>query len=206
MGVLLWRFTVNYFSIQNIFTFTLPYLFVSAFKNQREYHHTRFQLVDGAGINQVWIPVMDVDDTITELDFRGKNKHRKEKLKPDPRFDTPVIGIQFHEVICLSRGCIGSQVVLIVDSPQHVKSEIRHPVRHEFYLQRKPEQNGFYLLGGGSLFSGRERGAIGQVFIGEHQFGENHTEFPVFADIKRMHSGQTETTGIFRIHIEYTVI
>src|SRR5450432_2217900 len=67
-----------------------------SFENQRKNNHPRLEFVDRVRINQVGIPVMDIDNPIADFKFRGKNKHWEKKLKPDSRFNAKIIWIEFY--------------------------------------------------------------------------------------------------------------
>ncbi len=75
-----------------------------------------------------------------------------------------------------------------------------HPVRQVFNLHGEAKQDGFNLFGSHCFLTGGERDAIGKIFIGKHELGKNDPEFQMFADSERMHAGQPETTGIFRVN------
>src|SRR6185295_2795533 len=105
-----------------------------SFKNQGEYDHPRSKFVDRIGVNQIGIAVMYVYYSIADFQFRGKNKYREKELETDTGLNTPVIRIEFYQIVCLSRRGIGRKIILIIYARQDIEPEILHTIRKEFHL------------------------------------------------------------------------
>ena len=115
-------------------------LFLLAFEDQGEYDHPRFEFVDHVGILQTGITAMYILDAFADLEFGRKDKDREIELKAETAFDAEICRRQFHQVLRFSGGRIGGEIVLIVESPQHVDPEIIDPVAEELHMSRETEQ------------------------------------------------------------------
>jgi hypothetical protein len=101
--------------------------------------HPRFQLVDDIRILQVWVAAMYILDAFAELQLRRENKYREIELEPQSSFYAHIRRSKLYQVLRLSGGGIGGQIVLIVKAAQHIDAEIIDPVRKEFDMRRKSQ-------------------------------------------------------------------
>jgi hypothetical protein len=170
-------------------------------KYQGEDDHAGTQLVDIAGVYEVGVAAVAVDDAVADLELGGKNEYGEEELEPNARFYAEIVRLQLYQVVRLSRRCIGSQVVLVIDASQHIHLEIIDAVGKEFHLDGKSQQDGFHFFGGNGIFTRLGIfNAVGQVFIGKHQLREYDPELKMGIERESMHSRQAKTTRIERIY------
>jgi len=143
--------------------------------------------------------MMNINNSIADFYFRGKNKNGEKELKANAGLNTEIVGIEFYQVIRFSCRCVGGKVVLIVRATQHIEPEIIHAVRQEFYLQWESEQDRFDLFGSDRFLAGWKSGTIREIFVREHQLRENNPEFKMRAEIESMHTCKPKTTSVFGV-------
>src|SRR6185437_15571115 len=149
---------------------------------------------------------MHVLDAFAELELGRENEYGKVELKTDAAFDAKIGWRQLHQVLRLSGGRVGGEIVLIVESPEHIDAEIVDPVGKEFHVGRKTQQKRLDLFGGDiSLACRWIVHMIGESVVGKDEFRKGNAELQVIGDAEGKHARNAEPAGVARRHGKNTI-